>query len=265
MKILLSDLEKKYKNISGVLGSNFFNNYSVDWLDSIPSTMTIVDENIKKNIINKIIVANFQNKGQGRFGRHWESPLGKNLLLSVPIKLDSRKLNRIPVISTISVLNTIKFFLKRDEHIVIKWPNDILVNDKKISGIIIKTFSSQKYSVVNLGIGINVNTELSDYENFDFKATSLRIENDLFFDIYNVFYKLIISLSESLNSDYLDIFNHWKNNILIPQKNINIRNTETSKNISCKPIGVNNEGLLVVEKENGDHLALTSEEVTFHY
>ena len=82
MKILLSDLEKKYKNISGVLESNFFNDYSIDWLDSIPSTMTIVDENIKKNIINKIIVANFQNKGQGRFGRHWESPLGKNLLFS---------------------------------------------------------------------------------------------------------------------------------------------------------------------------------------
>ena len=106
---------------------------------------------------------------------------------------------------------------------------------------------------------------MRDYKNFDFKATSLRIENDLVFDIYNVFYKLIISLSESLNSDYLDIFNHWKKNILIPQKNINIRNTETSKNISCKPIGINNEGLLVVEKENGDHLALTSEEVTFHY
>ena len=154
------------------------NDYSVDWLDSIPSNMNIVDENIKKNIINKIIVANFQNKGQGRFGRHWESPLGKNLLLSVPIKLDSRKLNRIPVISNVSVLNTIKFFLKRDENIVIKWPNDILVNDKKISGIIIKTFSSQKYSVVNLGIGINVNTELSDYENFDFNVEQFEQQLD---------------------------------------------------------------------------------------
>ena len=124
MKILLSDLEKKYKNISGVLEPNFFNDYSIDWLDSIPSTMTIVDENIKKNIINKIIVANFQNKGQGRFGRHWESPLGKNLLLSVPIKLDSKKLNRIPIIVLFVFVFFIVFFnnnnrLNRSLHCIL--------------------------------------------------------------------------------------------------------------------------------------------------
>jgi BirA family biotin operon repressor/biotin-[acetyl-CoA-carboxylase] ligase len=265
MKIKLDELEKKYEPLSGKLESNYFNEYVIEWFDNVPSTMDVVEENIKKNIFNKIIVANYQDKGQGRFGRQWESPIGKNLLLSLPLELDSKNLNRIPVISTVSVLNVIRFFLKDSQEISIKWPNDILVNEKKISGIIIKTFSNQKNSIVNLGIGININTKLSDYEDVDFQATSLRIENELVFDIYHVFYKLIKSLSDSLESDYFDIFNYWKEKILIPKKNINIRISEYSDNIACKPIGVNNQGLLVVETAIGDRLELTSEEVTFHY
>jgi BirA family biotin operon repressor/biotin-[acetyl-CoA-carboxylase] ligase len=265
MKIELDELAKKYESVSGKFESNYFNEYAIEWFDNVPSTMTIVDENIKKNIFNKIIVANHQDKGQGRFGRQWESPIGKNLLLSLPIEIDSQNLNRIPVISTVSVLNVIKFFLKDKENVSIKWPNDILVNEKKISGIIIKTFSSQKYSIVNLGIGININTESSDYKNSDFNATSLRIKSESVFDIYYVFYKLIMSLSDSLKSDYFNIFSYWKENILIPKKNINISNSESSDNIYCKPIGINDEGLLVVETEKGDRLELTSEEVTFHY
>ena len=136
----------------------------------------------------------------------------------------------------------------------------------KISfGHFIDTFSSQKYSIVNLGIGININTESSDYKNSDFNATSLRIKSESVFDIYYVFYKLIMSLSDSLKSDYFNIFSYWKENILIPKKNINISNSESSDNIYCKPIGINDEGLLVVETEKGDRLELTSEEVTFHY
>ena len=265
MNIELDELAKKYESISGKLESNHFNKYGIEWLDNVSSTMTIVDENIKKNIFNKIIVANYQNKGQGRFGRQWESPIGKNLLLSLPIEIDSQNLNRIPIISTVSVLKVIKFFLKDNENISIKWPNDILINEKKISGIIIKTFSNQKYSIANLGIGININTELSDYENSSFNATSLRIENESVFDIYDVFYKLIMSLSDSLKSDYFNIFNYWKENILIPEKNINISTSESSGSVLCKPIGVNDEGLLVVETEKGYRLELTSEEVTFHY
>ena len=118
---------------------------------------------------------------------------------------------------------------------------------------------------VNLGIGININTESSDYKNSDFNATSLKIESGLVFDIYYVFCRLIMSLSDSLKSDYFNIFNYWKENILIPKTNINISNLESSGSIYCKPIGINDEGLLVVETEEGDRLELTSEEVTFHY
>ena len=132
MKIELDELTKKYESVSGKFESNYFNKYDIEWLDNVPSTMTIVDENIKKNIFNKIIVANHQDKGQGRFGRQWESPIGKNLLLSLPVEIDSQNLNRIPIISTVSVLNAIKFFLKDKENISIKWPNDILVKEKVI-------------------------------------------------------------------------------------------------------------------------------------
>ena len=264
MKIELSELAEKYKFISGKFESNYFDQHHIEWLNEVSSTMAIVEKNILNNIFNRIIVADYQNSGKGRFERSWESPIAKNLLFSVPIKINSQYLHRIPVISAMSVLDTVKFFLNKNKTISIKWPNDILVNENKISGILIKTHTDNNESIINLGIGLNVNTSSYDYENSNFNATSLKIENGSSLDLKHIFYKLIMSLSDNFQTNYNDLFNLWKKNILIPKKNISIEEPGSLNRIYCKPLEVNNKGLLVVETEKGNFLELTSEEVTFH-
>ena len=264
MKIDISELAEKYKFISGEFESNYFDQHDIEWFDQVSSTMEIVDKDIQNNIFNRIVIANYQNSGKGRFERSWESPVAKNLLLSVPIKIHSQYLNRIPIISTMSVLDAVKFFLNKNKIISIKWPNDILVNENKISGILIKTHTDNHESIINLGIGLNVNTSSHDYKNSNFSATSLKIENKSPLDLKLVFYKLIKSLSDNLQANYDNLFNIWKKNILIPKKNISIEELGSSNRIYCKPIEVNNKGLLVVKTDKGNLLELTSEEVTFH-
>ena len=64
----------------------------------------------------------------------------------------------------------------------------LLVNENKISGILIKTHTDNHESIINLGIGLNVNTSSHDYKNSHFSATSLKIENKSPLDLKLVFY-----------------------------------------------------------------------------
>lgn len=261
---MLDKLKEKHSPVFGEIEPNHFDNYSIIWLNEVPSTMGIVDGNIKKNILNKIVVANFQNNGQGRFGRSWVSPKGKNLLVSIPFKIQHEFLKEIPVISSLAVFKTIKYFLKDNDQINIKWPNDILINGKKISGIILHTKTNYKESIVNLGVGINVNTTLKDLKSIELPATSLKIENKSSTNIETVLYRLIKDVSHNLNRPYYKCFQEWKDNLIIPDKNLIVKDVfQGTEEMKCKPLGVNNDGLLLVQTPEGVSMSLTAEEVSF--
>ena len=121
-----------------------------------------------------VIFSEGQSKGRGRMGREWLSPKGKGIYLSLILRPDVSPADapKITLMSAVAVANTIR----KATHLgaLIKWPNDILINNRKVCGILTEMsaeINTVKYIV--LGIGINVNTAKADLPK---EATSLKAE-----------------------------------------------------------------------------------------
>jgi len=127
-----------------------------------------------------LIVANHQTAGRGRRGRSWESPEGTTIAMTLLLKPDINP-NNASMITLVTALAVSKAITQlTGEAAGIKWPNDIVMNGKKVCGIL--TEMSAQFDYVNhivVGIGINVNTESFPEEISDM-ATSIRLETGKF-------------------------------------------------------------------------------------
>ena len=135
--------------------------YNIIKVNATKSTNDKVKMLIKSKKINNkdIISAKYQYKGKGQLAERWFSSYGNNLLCS--LYLEFTKGYNSPIYglyfaTSLSVLKTVNFFCK--EKSFIKWPNDILSENKKISGILIEnSIKSSDLSYSIIGAGINVN------------------------------------------------------------------------------------------------------------
>jgi BirA family transcriptional regulator, biotin operon repressor / biotin---[acetyl-CoA-carboxylase] ligase len=122
-----------------------------------------------------IIRANEQTAGRGRFKRQWHSPPGINLYLTFCFWLPSDLINRghIPQLLALAVVEVLE---KNQCSPKIKWPNDVLLNKKKVAGILCETMSQEDKQGMICGIGLNVNMSQEESQCIDRPATSLFIE-----------------------------------------------------------------------------------------
>ena len=97
---------------------------------------------------NVVIVAQSQTKGRGRRANIWNSPLG-NLYFSYNQELELKDLSKIVYITSLSLAKTIQE-ISPDLDIKIKWPNDIMINNSKVSGILIENITNKQWCI---GIG----------------------------------------------------------------------------------------------------------------
>ena len=135
-------------------------------LDAIDSTNSY----LKKIILNKdvsdstIVTAKFQTKGKGQLGTNWQSEDSKNLIFSIYKKDLGIKVKDQFIISIIISLALIKTLKKNNlPNLRIKWPNDIMSENKKICGILIENIVKEKHiKHAVIGIGLNVNQTIFD-------------------------------------------------------------------------------------------------------
>ncbi|MHB8108556.1 MAG: biotin--[acetyl-CoA-carboxylase] ligase [Syntrophorhabdaceae bacterium] len=124
------------------------------------------------------VVAESQDKGKGRLGRKWSSPAGKNIYLSVILRPSIHPSFVYPVtfLSSLAVSDTIEQITGLKP--LLKWPNDVLLGPRKISGTLIElSTEADMVRFVIIGIGLNVNMEMKDLDNeIKSKATSFLIE-----------------------------------------------------------------------------------------
>lgn len=123
-----------------------------------------------------VVVADMQRAGRGRRGRGWVSPSGKDIYMTLLLRPQCRpeKASVLTLVMAVSVLEAIKELLS--QPCAIKWPNDIVVNNKKVCGILTEMSAElDGIHYVVIGAGINVNQEQMAKEIQD-KATSLYIE-----------------------------------------------------------------------------------------
>ena len=147
------------------------------YFDTIDSTNTKAQELAEKGYPSgTLIVADKQESGKGRRGRSWVSPSGTGIFMTLMIKPDINP-NNASMLTLVAALAVAKAITSvTGEEALIKWPNDIVVNGKKVCGIL--TGMNAQFDYINhivVGIGINVHNE-SFPEEISQMASSLMIE-----------------------------------------------------------------------------------------
>lgn len=147
------------------------------FLEQVDSTNKYAKENINFLNDSTLIYANRQTNGRGRLNRKWNDLSGTNIYASIVLK---------PSIAMSEVYSNLTQYLSvvisevLEEYNInskIKWPNDVLVDGKKICGILAEAvFNENKLQGLILGFGLNLNATKKDLNNINQPATSLNIE-----------------------------------------------------------------------------------------
>lgn len=113
-----------------------------------------------------LVVADAQTAGRGRLGRQWFAPPGKALLFSeIVTGVDgdpARAVDRLTFTTAVAVAQAIEAVASPKPDIRIKWPNDLLVEGRKLAGILVETFRDGGDTVAIVGVGVNTSVEPSD-------------------------------------------------------------------------------------------------------
>ena len=177
--------------------------YSIITLDDVHSTNSYAIENATFFNDRDVIFSKHQSSGRGRYNRKWISDETENIYMSIVLK--PKNINDYPFTNLTQYLSvTICRFLENEFQLSpkIKWPNDILIDNHKISGILAESYmENNQIKAVILGLGLNVNLKQQTIDKIDQKATSLFVlkgQNynpeilinkicDLFFENYDFF------------------------------------------------------------------------------
>lgn len=229
--------------------------YKVINFDVITSTNQYIKEQYKNLEPFTIINANKQTNGRGRVDRKWESIEGKNLTFSIYLKpkILPEKLPLLSLLIGASIYNVLSKYI----NCLIKWPNDIIVNDKKIAGILVESIYSNKLEALVAGIGININQGQfsNDLKN---KATSLFIETNTEYN-KNIILDEFIKEFDLLYNDFIIGNNQFVN---VCKEHNYLLNKEINYNGSiAKIVDISEEGKLIIDI-NGKQEQLFFGEIT---
>ncbi len=119
-----------------------------------------------------VVIADVQTAGRGRMSRTWTSPPGRDILFSVLLRPDVTDLPKMPLVAGLAVARTLDAFT--DQPVTLKWPNDVRVADRKISGSLVESGSSKTGYFAIVGTGVNVNMDAFAHPEIAEIATSLR-------------------------------------------------------------------------------------------
>lgn len=131
------------------------------------------------------ILADYQSEGRGQHGSGWVSEPAKNVLMSLcfsPFQLKAERQFSIHMWSALGVVRCLDQVLDNAD-IKIKWPNDILVNQRKIAGLLPQiSIRSDRIQDIYLGVGVNLNQQM---QQFPFYATSVKEETGRVLDRFS--------------------------------------------------------------------------------
>ena len=230
----------KYNNIE-LLGEIKEKAVEISIYEDIDSTNEASKRTKLKKDFN-LIVSETQTLGKGRHGKKWLSSQSGNIYMSISTEKDTSSLT-LSIISSVICIKHVKKYIK-NKNIGIKWPNDIIFDNKKVGGILIeKEHFSQKIKTI-IGIGINLKQDLkeswwTDLSEFNLKEKRNNIVSHITEDIINC-----------INGEHFDWINAWKKNCIHIGKNVmNINNIEN--NIIGIFHDIDSQGNAIIMTKNG--------------
>ena len=232
------------EKILSKLSNEFRSKVVLEVFDTISSTNDYLlrkEKNKNKDI--KICIAEEQTKGRGRRGKSWISPKFKNIYFSLNSFLKKEDLSGLSIAVALSVS---KVLTKINVMSLIKWPNDLLVGNKKICGILIETAKVGELTKVVIGIGINVNMEYSEL--IDQEWTSIKLEKKQSVDRNSIITEMINQLCITLNKFEQEEFDYFLKRFtsldLLRDKEFTLKDKPNETFIGK---GIDNKGFLIAQ------------------
>lgn len=238
-------------------------NMIIKTFETLPSTNTYALEHFDELQDFCVISANTQTQGRGRFDRNWVSNEKENIYLSFVLKPENK--TYLPNLTQYLSVVTAKVIAQYAVTPQIKWPNDVLINGKKICGILCESKLKQnKLQGVVLGIGINLNMSQETIDSIDRPATALNLETDLKIDKKDFLNKLLTEFEKgykdaieqgflSFKDDYLKLTNFLGQKVFIQQRD----NAPKEEYIASKID--DNGNLIVLTSENTEKTILSGD------
>jgi BirA family biotin operon repressor/biotin-[acetyl-CoA-carboxylase] ligase len=215
----------------------------------------------------EVVISESQEKGKGRLGRQWFSPPFLNLYLSVILrpKIPPHQASLITLMAAVATADAIRHFSGLLP--LIKWPNDILLRDRKIAGLLNEIHSEiDRIHFVILGIGVNLNTDESMFsKDIRAAATSLRIEMGQTVS-RKVFLQVLLQELERWYSIFLNegsaaILKAWRSRAHIKGRRVNV--TSFGERLAGVAIDVGSDGALILETDYGKRRRVVAGDVEY--
>ncbi len=201
-----------------------------------------------------LVVADTQTGGKGRRGRSWHSPKGSSIAMSLILKpqLEAKYASMLTLVQAMAVTKAMEEVCGLEARI--KWPNDILVNEKKVCGILTEmNLEMTEVSSIIIGTGINVNQE-SFPEDISEIATSLKIEKkrtqsraDLIERICELFEEYFEMFMET--KDLTGFLEEYNAHLISRGRKVKV--LDPKGEFSGEALGINDLGELLVKRDDG--------------
>ena len=193
-----------------------------------------------------IFITEKQTKGRGRHGKKWSSPNSGNIYMTISTSQNTSQINPISLISGLICKKAIDKLIRKPS-IMLKWPNDILFNDKKIGGILVETEINKENikTIIGIGINLNINKEESwwgDLSRFALESKRNELINLILTEFLNIF-----------DNSYDNWLDDWKKSCMHINKEIEIFDGEhLQKKAIFKDIDA--QGNAVIESKEGEEV-----------
>lgn len=229
-------------------------------MDSLPSTNQWLAEHTNHPSPLLVCACEQQTQGKGRSGKHWHSRMAKDLTVSLRWEVPKERQQETPTLSltTAVVLAEWVNSLSPTQSCLLKWPNDLLIQNNKLAGILLEQVSARQ---VIIGIGVNVTAlDNTEHAHIQQPATSLEAVTYPLPNRTHLLSTLIAAMNEGLHrfqqESFTPFYEHWKtHDALRDQRIIHSLGKKTRVGIAR---GITRKGELLLELDDGKNDVISS-------
>jgi BirA family biotin operon repressor/biotin-[acetyl-CoA-carboxylase] ligase len=209
--------------------------------------------------------ADAQSAGRGRSGRTWNSPVGRGLYFSLILR-PSIEMSEVPRLTMLAALGTARALDRYARGAAVKWPNDVLLHERKIGGVlseaVARTDGPALVDWAIVGIGLNINHEADDLPPRPiYPATSLMIESGRRHELDDVLADVLQEISDLYdrfaNGEWEEIRRQWQLRDALLGQTVEVDGVEgTWRGFASS---VESDGALLVRDERGPHRVIAGD------
>ena len=234
----------------------------VIYYPQLTSTMRVAKREARQGTAEgTVVIAGEQTAGKGRIKRTWLSPKG-SIALSIILYPDAVYLPYLIMLASLAVIHSIKTSTNLKSRV--KWPNDILLNGKKVCGILIE--NEVRGNVIDhavIGIGINANLKLADFPEISPLATSLSDELGRAVSRLDII-SLLLAEVEKLYTAVLSgesIYEEWRDSLVTLGRRVQVKSGKTGYHEGIAE-SVSKDGSLLLRQPDGSLTKIVAGDVT---